>query len=720
MKSQNRPFSLIKMGLVYAAIFLFPILFLPLTQEFYITTKLYMLGAVALALMATSLIEFIMTKKIVWEKKPFDNGVLLVVVALGLSVLINTPNKIGGLMNLNFGLVGIFVLAVMSYYLSRVHGSVKHHENETLGYMNYFTVLSVSGVIVALLSIVMFFQPFKNATLPSYLQFLNNQGFTTLGNQLDLVIFLGFLAVAHAVSVMTKHEGSDAEENTQSMWMSVAAICIFLIAGIFTLFSIFKPTQAGQLNLATTLPPFRISWYAAVETLKQPLTALFGVGASQFSNMFTAVKDASYNQSPLWQIQSFGVSRSVLLHVMTETGIFGLVAFCLLIIQAIRVAGRQANVLHKALLGYIILVAIALPPSLPIFFLMFIVLGIIAQSHGRNATAEHPVNALSFDLAPMPPLFAGIILLAVAFLGAAGYFMGRSYASEIYFKKSLDAIVGNNATDLYNNQRQAVILNPYNDRFRLSFAQTNMLIANTIAQNATQVDPQTNKAREMSEVDRQNITQAIQAAINESKAAVTLNPFNASYWENLASVYRNIINVVQGADGWAVASYQRAIVLDPQNPSLRLNLGGIYYSLGAYEDAAKLFEQAAVLKPDWSNARYNLAWASAQKGDFVRAAQEMQVVISMLDPIKDQADLKKSQEDLKTFTAKIPQTQQQSTEEVNPEQPKQLNLPTPPAATIEPKLQLNQTEAQPPAAPVIPREQTAVGSPTPEASGSAR
>ena len=108
------------------------------------------------------------------------------------------------------------------------------------------------------------------------------------------------------------------------MWMSVISICIFLIAAIFTLFSIFKPVQGDQLNLATTMPPFRISWYAAVETLKKPLSALFGVGVSQFSTMFTAVKDSQYNNSPLWQIQSFGVARSTVLHIMTETGVFGL------------------------------------------------------------------------------------------------------------------------------------------------------------------------------------------------------------------------------------------------------------------------------------------------------------------------------------------------------------------------------------------------------------
>ena len=718
MKSNSALFSMIKSIIIYISLFLFPLIFLPFTQEFYITTKLYMLGFMALALLAVSVVEFIMTKKIVWEKRVFDSNILLIIAALVLSILISSPDKISGILNLNFGLVGILSLSVIYYYLSRHHIAGKHNEQETLGYLNYFTVLTASTVLVALTSIIMFFQPFKNVALPTFLQFLNNQNFTTVGSQIDLAIFLGFMALAHAISIMTKQEGRDSEESTQSMWMSVFSICIFLIATIFTLFSIFKPVAEGQLNLATTLPPFRISWYAAVETLKQPLSALFGVGVSQFSTMFTAVKDAPYNSSSLWQIQAFGVSRSIILHIMTETGVFGLVAFILLLIQAIRVAARHTNIMNKVLLGYMLIMVAVFPPSLPTFFLLFVVLAAIAQSSVKHGESK----ALTYDMGTLPPLYAGAILLAVAFLGASAYFLGRAYASELYFKKSLDAIVKNNAKDLYDNQRQAVILNPYNDKFRVSFSQTNLLIGNTIAQTATQPD-ENGQAKQISDAERQQITQAIQASINEAKAAVALNPSNASHWENLASVYRNIINVVQGADGWATASYQEAIRLDPQNPNLRLNLGGIYYSLGAYGDAVKMFEQAAILKPDWQNARYNLAWALAQTGDFVQAAQQMQQVITMLDPLKDQADLKKAQADLQTFVAKIPKAQQ-PTEEVNPPQPEQLSLPTPPAATVEPKLELEKKNAEPPSPPVIPREQTSPSpsaeTPTPEATGSAR
>ena len=115
--------------------------------------------------------------------------------------------------------------------------------------------------------------------------------------------------------------------------------------------------------------------------------------------------------------------------------------------------------------------------------------------------------------------------------------------------------------------------------------------------------------------------------------------------------------MAQGSDAWAVSSYQRAILLDPQNSQYRLSLGGVYYSLGNYDDALRFFEQAVALKPDWSNAHYNFAWALYQKGNYQRAIEEMQSVVLLLQNNKKSDDYKKAQEDLKAFKYKVSSTQ---------------------------------------------------------------
>ncbi len=698
MNQEQTALKTAKSVVLFAVIFLFPIFFLPLTQEYFSTNKVYLLAAAALGLLGISLAEMIMSKKLVWEKRHFDTNLLLFIAAIVLSVLITAPNKIMTLFNFNYGVVPTVSMTVIAFYLARNSTLLSKKQGLFEG-INQLTVLTISTVLLAVISIVMFFQPFRSISLPPSLQFLSTPSFTPLGSQIDLAILFGFVALALSAAILTGSTHGD--ESTQKdglntpMIASVASVSVILIGLIFTMFQILKPNASGTPSSAILLPPYRLSWYAAVETLKNPLTAIFGIGMNNFSSIFTAIKDPAYNQSSLWQVQSFNVARSTLLHVLATTGVFGLVAFFLLIMNAIRsMIQHKVSKTIMTLFAFVAAIIIFMPPSLTIFFLLFLLLGTISHQIKPAVHGEHH-SSVELNLAKITPLYAGLILISILLIAGSAYIVGRSYMSEYYFKQSLNGLISNSAQDLYENQRQAIVLNPYNDKFRISFSQTNLLIANNLAAQANQ--------RQLNDTERQTIIQTIQAAIQEAKAAVILNPASAGNWENLAIVYRNILNIAQGADGWTVASYQRAIALDPQNPNLWLNLGGVFYSLGNYEQATRMFEQAVTLKPDWPNALYNLAWSAEQRGDHVSAAILMQRVTTLMDPVKDEADYKKAQADFESFRAKIPAQPQQPAQ--TQEQPQQLSLPTPPAATLEPKLKLP-TEPESPEPPIIPREES--------------
>lgn len=644
----------LKVFVLLAALFIFPLFFLPITQEFFSTNKLYLLGFGGLLLLLVSVIELFMSKKIAWHKNPFDRPVILFLLTIGLSILISTPNKIQALLNPNFGFVSILSLSIMYFYLSRFSSLPSF-------------VFNVPSFILSILTMYFFFQPFTSTSLPQSLQFLKNPGFNPVGNQLDLAIILGFFVVYNVLNSINKKA---AEKRSVSI-LGFIILVLNLLALSITVYSLV----VQQSNLI--LPPLTTSWYAAVETLKNPVTALFGVGVDNFASMFTRVKDILYNQSSFWQIGSFTVSRSGVLHILTETGLFGLVAFGLLVVGGLKKVFAEKRLSFEAAgFGFVILMMFLFPPSLPLFFLFFFMLSQVAITSDNRPQV--------FDLSEIIPLYLGIIIISVILIGAAGYFIGRSYLGEYYFKAGLDGIVQNNIKTLYDNERQAILLNPFIERYRINFAQTNLLIANNIASRA-----QSTESGQLSSQDRQTIAQAIQAAIAEAKTAVSLNPQKASNWENLAIIYRNILNVAQGADVWTISAYQRAIILDSQNPIYRLNLGGVYYSLNGYDDAIKLFELAVSLKPDWANAHYNLAWASFQKQNYQRAVTEMQTVIALLNPLSDKVDYDKAQKDLVEFKKKLPKA-----EEVSPPvggaKPGQLVLPTP-QPTIEPKIKLPQT-----------------------------
>jgi tetratricopeptide (TPR) repeat protein len=339
------------------------------------------------------------------------------------------------------------------------------------------------------------------------------------------------------------------------------------------------------------------SWYAAVETLKSPTTALFGVGSDNFISIFTRVKPAVYNQSDLWQL-NFNKSRSFVLHIWTETGVLGLASFILMMIVAARtvLALRTNKNEHSdyfaAATLYMAIVLFIFPPSLPVLFLFFLLLALIGVESAR-------AKKVSLDLNDVAPAYLGISIVSLLGLLGMFYLLGRAYMAEYYFKRSVNGLSANNGRVVYDNLVKAIQTNPYSETYHLTFSQINLLIANNIATRV--VSAQKNNGK-VSDQDRQTIAQAIQQAIVEAKTAVQLNPAKAQNWENLALIYRNIINVAQGGDSWTVASYQRAILSDPVNPQLRLNLGGVYYSLKNFPAAAQMFQQAIELKRDWANA----------------------------------------------------------------------------------------------------------------------
>lgn len=236
--------------------------------------------------------------------------------------------------------------------------------------------------------------------------------------------------------------------------------------------------------------------------------------------------------------------------------------------------------------------------------------------------------------------FIPLLMLLSALLLFNSYLLVKSIKAEYYFGKSLKT---KSVKEIYEFQRKAIITNPYIDLYRIQFSQTNLMLASSLI----------NRSKELSAEDKQIATQAIKAAIEEAKAAVKINDRKAASWANLANIYRFLLTTAQNADAWAISAYQRAIILDPQNAGYRLDLGGIYYLLKNYDQAQRWFEQAIALKSDWPNAHYNLAWTYFQKKNYSKAVEQMNIVLTLLDPKKDPGDYDKAKKELEEFKQKL-------------------------------------------------------------------
>jgi superkiller protein 3 len=97
-------------------------------------------------------------------------------------------------------------------------------------------------------------------------------------------------------------------------------------------------------------------------------------------------------------------------------------------------------------------------------------------------------------------------------------------------------------------------------------------------------------------------------AIAEFQRAVKLDPENVSARLNLAYVLDR-----QGRVDDAIAQYKSAIDRDPTNAVARSNLGVLYDKKGAYEPAIEELEKAAALDPSNAAIGKNLAVARKNK-----------------------------------------------------------------------------------------------------------
>lgn len=168
------------------------------------------------------------------------------------------------------------------------------------------------------------------------------------------------------------------------------------------------------------MTPWNISWFAAVETFKNPFTALFGVGINNFVAIFTQVKDVSYNISDLWQITAFTVSSSTLLHILTESGLVAFIGFVLIFVK-IYDTFKLASLTSKIIIVYAGLSLLFWSPSLILFFVFFLSLAYYACDVNQHNISETYV----FDFKNLMPLYITAITIISLILISTSFFYNK-------------------------------------------------------------------------------------------------------------------------------------------------------------------------------------------------------------------------------------------------------------------------------------------------------
>lgn len=653
-------------------LFLLPVFFLPITGDFFEFNKLALLAGGALV--GLFLWGLSQTKE---DFKIRITPHLLPLMVFGFVVLISafvvTPNKMDAF--LFPGTATLIAAATIFYFLITQYSNEEKQKDFLVSF--FLAGVAVAGLVAAFSAIGGWGIVSRFAAIPAW---VNQPTFNTTGGILPAITLFAAvlpLAVGRLVKRISKLAAGAVTENVkrEGSFVLNSIFLILIAAGIVA--TAFQALP-GKPAFPRTLP-LETGWSIALETLKR--FPILGVGPGNFVEAFNRFRPVEYNFTDVWNIR-FGASSNWYLHIFTTSGILGITALVWVLWTVWKKLDlKKLSPIHYSLFTTLVLFLLV-PANLLLIVTFYFLLALVAMpltselafkftAYNRDHGVQGKGNILGW--------FTTLLALA----GTVGllFFGGKVYAGEVAYRKALNAVVANNGGEAYNNMIQAIRNNPQITRYRVDNSQINLAIANNIASK-----------QDLSDKERQTVSQLVQQSIAEGKAAVALSQNRAELWENLARIYQTLIPAAQGADQFAIATYQQAIALDPINPNLRIALGGVFYGLGRYDDAIKVFELAVAAKPNHANARYNLASALREKKDTARAVAEMEQVLQLVDI--NSPDYQTAQTELDKLRGKLKE-EQEATKSAQPG-----TTLTPPGqqtgTEIEPPLQLP-AESAPPA-----------------------
>jgi tetratricopeptide (TPR) repeat protein len=659
--------------ILYATIFLVPVAFANISPNPYIVVKLVILvTGISLALLLWCA-RVIVSGKLEYRRGAFDFPVLLFALTYLISTILKTPNKMEALL-----LPGTATAVIASAFL---YFLINQYEEKR----GFVLTLLASGALFSFVTLLSAFGALE--AIPQLPQFVKAAGFTPEGGFLPASIFLLILLVVGIGNIIL-------DKTVQSRVLGGIFATIIAFGVIASFINVIPGSK-----FAPRFPNLGVSWSIAVDAIKD--SPILGVGPGNYLTAFSRFRPLAYNQSDLWAVK-FATATNFYVTSFTETGLLGLASIALVFFVLYKRLRRDplfkegkivtVSTLYMAALVLLLLLLAVFPATLLITFLLFLMLALSATTQKTTLnlqTEDIESDHVSRVSTKLPAILITIpVVVFIGFVFFKGFTIVRA---EYLFTNALDALSKNDAQKTFEGLNKSISTNPSVDRYRMTSAQVSILFANAVA-----------KKKDLTDEDRQTISTLIQNAIAQGKAGVALNPLRSTNWDILSQIYRTIMPLAKGADQFAIQTGSQAIALDPYNPNLRVALGGIYYALGDFDNAIKLFDSATQVKSDQPNAYYNLAFAYREKGDLSKAETAMSQVVSLVD--KSSKDYELAKQALEDIQNKKKEAEAKKGQELNPPQKDE--------ASLDPKLDLPK-DAEPPKANETPKAEPSISvSPT--------
>ncbi len=651
--------------LVAALGFLMPVFFLTTTTEFFEINKLALLTLVTLGLVVLWATRILVSGNIQHIRSTLDLPLFIYTVLFLVSTVfsISKTSSVWGSQGRWFP--SLFALLVIGAYYFIASSNFKTAKSiKTAVY-----ALAAGGTFSTLVAILGYFNIFLGQET-----YLKNPGFTLTGS-VTSTIFLAVICALIAFASVYKERFLPVKivlitaflvnffyiaiVGTAFAWilLVIGAAMYLLSADLKTIardkfVTMFLVALIASSTLLATLPatksllnntnyPVEVSlslkdsWVITAATIQND--PLIATGPSTFYLNFSRYRPLSLNATSLWDTR-FDKPHDEVLNTLGTMGILG--AFALLLV-GIKIAqlslvsrkSQQDETGLGTILSTVVLVSVAsflltyatVLNTFVLFYFVTLLIAFSANVLSNRKVAEFvsfsfstsaAVTTTIGDTSAIRKEYANVIAITPVIVGAlfGVYLFGKTYLAENYMRKAILAALNNQAAQAYDYQAKAINANPQRDAYHTAYAQTNLVLANAVAAN-----------KNLTDQDKTTIQTLVSQSIRSTRVATeVINSLNVTNWQTRALIYRSLINVADNAAEWAIGAYNTAVQLDPTNPALRVDLGGVYYAQGDFLTAANLFRQAVTLKPDYANAHYNFAQALLNLKDTANAKRELE------------------------------------------------------------------------------------------------
>jgi tetratricopeptide (TPR) repeat protein len=354
------------------------------------------------------------------------------------------------------------------------------------------------------------------------------------------------------------------------------------------------------------------------------------------------------NASQFWNIRfDRGASRA--LTSLATTGIVGTLAWALVAFYLAWSAGRRLlraddetwHLLIAVFAGWtaLLVARFTYSSSMTLEYAFWMMLAALVMAHRQEYASfrleKSPRAALAVSF-----LFIGGLIVSLA----GAYVVGTRYYAETAYAKAVKLSMTDGASeDVVKALESAVDFNGHNDVYLRNLSQAYLGQAQVAIGSVSGEDQQA-KLEEMSKF--------AEGAIGAAKSATVAAPNNVANWSMLGSVYQALIGVSEGADEWAIKSFEKAIELEPSNPEHHAQIGLVHMVLadltlqaaaqsqdeeaktkakGVSDEslgkATEFFERAITLKADYAPAHYQLSLALDRMGKLKEAIIKMEQAI---------------------------------------------------------------------------------------------